>query len=197
MRSSIFFAFLWLILGMAPTKGSLDNRLLNIADQAAHWILSREVDQDPKSACCPSRENLPIEEKCDLYYGNAGILVFLRELYRATGKKEYADAMQRDVAFLDQNLAQIKLYGLYDGLAGIAFSAAQDSEDLRASTVCSRAVDYLVQGANKQANGGVRWNDDNDIMSGSAGIGLTLLKLGDNRLALNLSTSLFKPEPTF
>jgi lantibiotic modifying enzyme len=178
MRLSVFFTFLWLISGMTPTAGSPDNTFLQSANQAAHWILSREVDQDPQSGCWPSRENLSIAEKCDLYYGNAGVLVFLRELYRATGQKEYADAMQRDLIFLDQNLAQVKLYGLYDGLAGIAFSAAQDPDDPRASTVSSRAVDYLIQGAGQQANGGVRWNDDNDIMSGSAGIGLALLALG-------------------
>jgi lantibiotic modifying enzyme len=181
MRLAILFAFLWLILGMAPTKGSPDNTFLDVANQAAHWILSREVDQDPKGACWPSRENLSIEEKCDLYYGNAGVLVFLRELYRATGEKEYADAMRRGLAFLDENLAQVKLYGLYDGLAGIAFSAAQDSDDPRASAVCSRAVDYLIQAANKQTNGGIRWNDDNDIMSGSAGIGLAFLALGQQQ----------------
>jgi lantibiotic modifying enzyme len=181
MRVSIFFTFLWLIFGMAPTKGSLDSSSLNVANQAAQWILTREVDDDSKRACWPSRENLSIEEKCDLYYGNAGILVFLRELYRATGQKEYADAIQRGVAFLHHNLAQLKMYGLYDGLAGIAFSLAQDSDDPQASTVCSRAVDYLTQSANKQANGGVRWNDDNDIMSGSAGIGLALLALGQQQ----------------
>jgi lantibiotic modifying enzyme len=163
---------------MAPTKGSLDSSCLNGANQAARWILSREVDEDSKSGCWPSRDNLSIEEKCDLYYGNAGVLVFLRELYRATGQKEYAKAIQRDVVFLDQNLAQVKLYGLYDGLAGIAFALAQDSDDPRAARVSSRAIDYLVQGATKQGNGGVRWNDDNDIMSGSAGISLALLALG-------------------
>jgi lantibiotic modifying enzyme len=181
MRLSIFFTFLWWILGMAPTQASPDNSFLVVANQAAHSILSREVDQDPKSGCWPSWENLSIEEECDLYYGNAGVLVFLRELYRATGEKEYADAMQRGIAFLDQNLARVKLYGLYDGLAGIAFSVRQASDDPRASIVCSRAVDYLIQGANKQANDGVRWNDDNDIISGSAGIGLALLALGQQQ----------------
>jgi lantibiotic modifying enzyme len=181
MRLSIFFTFLWLILGMAPTKGLPDNRFLNVANQAAHWILSREVDEDPKSGCWPSRENLSIEEKCDLYYGNAGVLVFLRQLCRINGRREYAEATQRGIAFLDQNLARVKLCGLYDGLAGIAFSVAQDSDDPRASTVCSRAVDSLIQGAAKQANGGVRWNDDNDIVSGSAGIGLALLALGQQQ----------------
>jgi lantibiotic modifying enzyme len=175
MRLLIFFTFLWLIFGMAPTKRSLDSSFLNVATQAARWILSREADEDSKSSCWPSRANLSIEEKCDLYYGNAGVLIFLRELYRATGQTEYADAIKRDIAFLDHHLAQVELYGLYDGLAGIAFSLAQETDDPQASTVCSQAVDSLIHGAKKQTNGGVRWNDDNDIMSGSAGIGLGVI----------------------
>jgi lantibiotic modifying enzyme len=181
MRVLLFFTFLWLIFGMAPTKGSLGSSFLNVATQAARWILSREADEDSTSGYWPSRANLSIEEKCDLYYGNAGVLIFLRELYRATGQKEYADAIKRDIAFLDHHLAQVELYGLYDGLAGIAFSLAQGTDDPQASTACSQAVDSLIHGAKKQTNGGVRWNDDNDIMSGSAGIGLALLALGQQQ----------------
>jgi hypothetical protein len=116
MRLSTSFTLLWLIFGMAPTKGSLDSSSLNVANQAAHWMLSREEDEDPKSGCWPCRENLSIEEKCYLYYGNAGVLIFLRELCRATGQKEYADAIKRDIAFLDHHLAQVELYGLYGAL---------------------------------------------------------------------------------
>jgi lantibiotic modifying enzyme len=86
--------------------------------------------------------------------------------------------MQRGIRFLDENLPNVKLYGLYDGVAGIAFSLAQLSENPDASAVCSKAIRDLIAGAKKQANGGVRWNDDNDIISGSAGIVLTLLSLG-------------------
>jgi lantibiotic modifying enzyme len=59
-------------------------------------------------------QDLPAQEKCDLYYGNAGVILFLQELYRATGRKEYAEAIQRGLGFLDQNLPEIKLYGMYD-----------------------------------------------------------------------------------
>src|SRR5215469_7450584 len=178
MRWIIFPLFVWLISIVPSLQAAPDPNFLNIATQAADWILSREVDEDPKTGYWPSREDLPLEERCDLYYGNAGVLVFLHELYRVTGRKEYAETMQRGIRFLDQNLPRVKLYGLYDGLAGIAFSLAQQSDDPQAWAVCSKALDYLIEGANKQTNGGIRWNDDNDIMSGSAGIGLTLLALG-------------------
>ncbi|MBV8213773.1 MAG: hypothetical protein JOZ08_11205 [Verrucomicrobia bacterium] len=178
MRSITFLV--WLI-SVVPATAAPEHTLLNIAVQAANWILSREVDEGPKTAYWPSREDLSLDEKCDLYYGNAGVLVFWRELHRVTGQREYAEAAQRAIDFLDQNLPQVKLYGLYDGLAGIAFSLAQETDNPQASAACSHAVDYLIQGAKKQANGGVRWNDDNDIMSGSAGIGLALLALGQEQ----------------
>ncbi|MBV8276772.1 MAG: hypothetical protein JO170_16155 [Verrucomicrobia bacterium] len=178
MRSITFLV--WLI-SVVPATAAPEHTLLNIAVQAANWILSREVDEGPKTAYWPSRKDLSLDEKCDLYYGNAGVLVFWRELHRVTGQREYAEAAQRAIDFLDQNLPQVKLYGLYDGLAGIAFSLAQETDNPQASAACSHAVDYLIQGAKKQANGGVRWNDDNDIMSGSAGIGLALLALGQEQ----------------
>jgi lantibiotic modifying enzyme len=178
MRPIIFSLFLWPISVVPSLQAASDLTYLNIATQAANWILSREVDETPKAAYWPSRADLPIEEKCDLYYGNAGTLVFLHELNRAAGREEYAEAMQRGIGFLDENLPNVKLYGLYEGVAGIAFSLAQLSENRDAAAVCSKAIDDLIAGAKKPENGGVRWNDENDIISGSAGIGLTLLSLG-------------------
>jgi lantibiotic modifying enzyme len=178
MRTIIFPLSVWLIFAVPSLPAATDPTFLDTATRAAGWILSREVNESPKMGYWPSRPDLPMEEKCDLYYGNAGVILFLQELYRATGRKEYADAIQRGIGFLDQNLPEVKLYGLYDGLAGIAYSLDQQSDDPEAAAVCSKAIDRLVEGAAKQSNGGVRWNDDNDIMSGSAGIGLTLLALG-------------------
>jgi lantibiotic modifying enzyme len=178
MRLLILSAFVWLIFGMVPTIGSPNINSLDIATEAADWILSREVDENPKAGYWPSREGLPVEERCDLYYGNAGVLLFLHELYGVTGRKEYAEAMQRGIRFLDENLPKVKLYGLYEGVAGIAFSLAELSENPDASRICSKAIGALIEGAKKQANGGVRWNDYNDIIGGSAGIGLALLELG-------------------
>ena len=178
MRRIIFSLFVWLIPVVPSSQATPDPMYLHTATQAANWILSREVDEKPNAGYWPSQERLPVEEKCDLYYGNAGTLLFLHELDRATGRKQYAVAIERGIRFLDENLPGVRLYGLYEGLAGIAFSLAQFSENPDAPIVCSKAVDILVAGAKRQANGGVRWNDDNDIIGGSAGIGLTLLVLG-------------------
>jgi lantibiotic modifying enzyme len=178
MRTIIFPLFVWLIFAVSPLEAASDPTFLDPATQAASWILSREVNEKPKIGYWPSRQDLPVEEKCDLYYGNAGVILFLQELSRATGRKEYAEAIGRGIGFLDQNLPEIKLYGLYDGLAGIAYSLAQQSDNPEALALCAKAVDRLIEGASKQSNGGVRWNDGNDIMGGSAGIGLTLLALG-------------------
>jgi lantibiotic modifying enzyme len=178
MRPIIFWLCLWPIPVVSSLQAAPDPSYLNIATRAANWILSREVDEKATASYWPSRADLPIEEKCDLYYGNAGTLLFLDKLNRAAGREEYAEAMQRGVHFLDESLPNVKLYGLYDGIAGIAFSLSQLSDDPDASAVCSKATDDLIAGAQKQGNGGVRWNDDNDIISGSAGIGLTLLSLG-------------------
>ena len=178
MRPIIFSLFLWPISVVPSLQAAPDLTYLNIATQTAKWILSREEHERPNAGYWPSRADLPIEEECDLYYGNAGTLVFLHELNRAAGREEYAEAMRRGVRFLDENLPNVKLYGLYDGVAGIAFSLSQFSDDPDASAVCSKAIDDLIAGAKKQANRGIRWNDDNDIISGSAGIGLTLLSLG-------------------
>ena len=178
MRPIIFSLLLWPISVVPSLQAAPDLTYLNIATQAAKWILSREEHERPNAGYWPSRADLPIEEKCDLYYGNAGTLMFLHELNRAAGREEYAEAIRRGVCFLDENLPNVKLYGLYDGVAGIAFSLSQLSDNPDASAVCSKAIDDLIAGAKKQTNGGIRWNDDNDIISGSAGIGLTLLSLG-------------------
>jgi lantibiotic modifying enzyme len=178
MRAIIFSLVAWLIPLVPCLPAAPDSAFMDLAIRAANWILSCEQDESLHSGCWPSRKDLPIEEKCDLYYGNAGVLLFLDELYRVTGQNEYAEATDRGIGFLDENLPRVRLYGLYDGLAGVAFSLAQLSDHPLALASCSKAIDYLVGGAKKQPNGGIRWNDDNDIMSGSAGIGLTLLTLG-------------------
>jgi hypothetical protein len=94
MRPIILSLFLWPTSIVASLQAAPDLPYLNIASQAATWILSREVDEKPKAGYWPSRAGLPIEEKCDLYYGNAGTLVFLHELNRVAGREEYAEAIR-------------------------------------------------------------------------------------------------------
>jgi lantibiotic modifying enzyme len=178
----------------AANDTSLD--ALMVATKAANWILAQEA-QENGGSYWPSRAGLSLEEKCDIYYGDSGVLLFLRELYQATGRKEYAEAIQRGVRFLAENVSRIKLYGLYDGLAGIAFALAQQPENPEAAAACSQALDRLIRESSAEENGGVRWNNYNDVMGGSAGIGLALLALGKQlhrpeliRLAVQAGTDL-------
>ena len=170
----------FLVFGASPvTTTATDLNPINVASRAASWILSREVHEPADGGSFwPSRDDIPLEEQCDLYYGNAGIILFLRELYEATGRLEYQEAIQRGIRFLERNISHLSHYGLYDGLAGIAFSLAQWPDDSEAVAGCSRAIDRLIREKQDCTNGGVRWNLDNDVMSGSAGIGLSLLELG-------------------
>ena len=152
---------------------------MKVATAAASWLLSQEVrEPGDGGSFWPSRDDLSLEEKCDLYYGNAGILLFLRELYQATDRPEYREAIQRGIRFLNRNISRVGRYGLYDGLAGIAFTLAQWPDDPEAVGGCSRAVDRLIREKQDCVNAGVRWNQQLDVMSGSAGIGLSLLELG-------------------
>src|SRR5258707_1399125 len=173
----IFTLFVCIICVMSSLPAATDPTFLDTATQAASWILSSEVEENSKIGYWSSRQDLPVEEKCDLYYGNAGVILFLQELYRATSRKEYAEAIQRGIGFLDQNLPEVKLYGLYDGLAGIAYSLAQQSDNPEASALCSKAVDRLIEGASKQSNGGVPLEDDNKIIKRLAGVGLNPFSL--------------------
>jgi lantibiotic modifying enzyme len=152
---------------------------LGIATQAGDWILSREVRiPNDGGSYFPSRSDLSLKDKCDLYYGNAGILLFFRELYQATGRQEYAEAIKRGARFVSKNISDLKLYGLYDGLAGIAFSLAQFPDNPDAAAGCSRLLSRLALECSHDQKVGMRWNSDNDVISGSTGIGLALLALG-------------------
>jgi lantibiotic modifying enzyme len=152
---------------------------MNLPTAAASWLLSQEVrEPGDGGSYWPGRHDLSLDEKCDLYYGNAGILLFLRELYETTGRPEYRAAIRGGIRFLGRNISHVDRYGLYDGLAGIAFSLAQWPDDPEAVAGCSRAVDRLIRDKQDSVNPGARWNQHLDVMSGSAGIGLSLLALG-------------------
>src|SRR5258707_7599988 len=150
----IFTLFVCIICVMSSLPAATDPTFLDTATQAASWILSREVEENSKIGYWRSRQDLPVEEKCDLYYGNAGVILFLQELYRATSRKEYAEAIQRGIGFLDQNLPEGKLYGLYCGLSRLAHSPAPPSAKSRASALWSYAVDRPLPRASQPSHRG-------------------------------------------
>jgi lantibiotic modifying enzyme len=160
--------------------GRPERPYLDAALKAARWIHAARIETshgvtwlaDPLDSKSVSRA---------LYHGAPGVILFHLELYEQTRDPSH---LTEACAGADDLLAavhadQIPASGLYDGLAGAAFVLA---ETYRASLEPKywRGVEHsrsvLVRRARK-AGRGVEWNDSTDVISGSAGIGLTLLDL--------------------
>jgi lantibiotic modifying enzyme len=114
---------------------------------------------------------------CDLYYGNAGILLFLLEAFYHTGEQSFLEASKARAEFLRRHLGLVQNFGLYDGVAGIAFSLLQLSRtDPDYEEIAHRSADRLKTESRGHRDG-VEWNQYRDVVSGTAGIGLALVDL--------------------
>lgn len=116
----------------------------------------------------------------DLYSGSPGVVLFNLELSAATGEDEHL-ALAR--AGADELVATLPAEigpdgaGLYTGVAGVGFVLAEvwrATEDERYRAAALRCVE-LVRAAARETEGGVRWSDTTDVISGAAGTGLFLL----------------------
>ncbi len=116
-----------------------------------------------------------------LYHGAPGVVLFYLELYGATGDTAYlreALAGAEDVAARNA-LPQVQTpeAGLYMGLSGQVFVLAELGKLAGAGRYTQLARRYLAQltRLSRPVGEGVEWNDFNDIVYGTAGIGLVLL----------------------
>ncbi len=118
-----------------------------------------------------------------LYSGSPGVILFLLDLYYATQEQQYLTEACAGADYLIAKLGSEagSSPGLYTGIAGIGFCL---EETYRASdrvvyrNGALRCFDMLNESA-RQVGAGVEWNSTTDIISGSAGVGLTLLYAGD------------------
>jgi lantibiotic modifying enzyme len=171
---------------------------LQIAEAAGAWI--RFHGRTAREGLTWPR--VPAEGEAavlNLYSGTPGVILFLLELYHATGDPRYleearAGAFLLQAAFLESGdwpLAAgsgpedptLRDPGLYTGRAGVAFVLAEVDRANGGGMAESGPpllFDSIVNAA-KPVGSGVAWFGDDpatasyDIISGSAGIGLTLL----------------------
>jgi lantibiotic modifying enzyme len=111
--------------------------------------------------------------------GNAGTILFFRELVELTHEQSYREIALTGAAYIAAQVERITTFGLYRGLAGIAFALDQVkrlSEDCSLLDALDLAIGRLGASA-KEGHPGVQWNDSNDLFSGTAGIGLALVHL--------------------
>ncbi len=165
---------------------------LDAAVQVGRWLQST-AGQD--AGFIPDEIVTPFTFSADLGTGAAGRSLFFLELHHVTGDPQFLRSAVREAeaaaaSLLHDDDTEPMAFGLYNGMAGVAFAmtevykATGESRFLEASR---RLIDRLLERAREDARGAVYWSDANDILTGSAGIGLVLLYVAD---ALEDTTSL-------
>ena len=155
---------------------------LDVALKAARWIAASRIET-PDGIAWPADPAKPESIGADLYNGMPGIVLFHLDLFRATGDTHWLDEARLGANELIAKLPKIAATGdagLYTGLAGIAWvleEVHRASSDGRYRDHAMRALTMIHSKAEKTGNG-VAWTGNsatNDVISGSAGIGLFLL----------------------
>jgi len=155
---------------------------LEVALKAAAWIRRSRVETK-NGVAWPADPLKPASIRYDLYNGMPGIILFHVELFHATGDTHWLDDAKRgadEVASQLPTMAAAQNAGLYTGLGGAVFVLEETHRatgDDRYRDAARRAL-AMVHDLAKKTSSGASWTGPsatNDIISGSAGIGLLLL----------------------
>ena len=179
-----------LLLGAGGSRwprGSLDT-----ARAAGAWLraVARETPHGLTWPVAPSQSEADVQH---LYSGAPGVILFLLELHHATGEDGYlreAEAGARHLLAVTggaPGTPQLPDWGLYTGLSGVAYTLWEVHTAGGDAEIGSGARDAVrrVMEASRPLEGGLAWYPGEpdgasyDIISGSAGIGLTLLWFHD------------------
>lgn len=154
---------------------------LEVALKAAHWIRKSRIKTE-NGITWPADPVKPKVEY-DLYNGFPGVILFHLELFHATGDQQWLDEAKLGSNELIAQLPAMdtaKAPGLYEGLGGAVFvleSTYRASHDERYRDGAKRAL-AMIHAQAQHTSTGASWTGSgatNDIISGTAGIGLTLL----------------------
>jgi lantibiotic modifying enzyme len=158
-----------------------DLRYFDAALAAARWLRATAIES-PSGASWPAVPPDPKTVQRDLYTGFPGVILFFIELHGATGDRGWLDLASKGADQLAASLPDAKDgdegAGLYSGLAGIAYTLEEADKargESRYDAAIRKALGTIVASA-RDAGAGVEWKDSTDIISGSAGTGLYLLR---------------------
>jgi lantibiotic modifying enzyme len=123
------------------------------------------------------------EPAWDFYNGMPGTVFGLLELHRHAPSAESHALLDGGLRAMTRALENgaVTGYGLYEGHAGVAYVFAEAARVLNEPqwrAAAWRATDIVLRAAQPTHDDGVRWSTSNDIISGVAGIALTLDRLG-------------------
>ena len=162
-----------------------DRPWLAAALKAERWLFASAI-HTPRGISWPADPTKPQSVSPDLYNGMAGVVLFYLELHNATKDANALQMARGGADFLMSTLPDEPgdaPMGLYTGIAGTALVLSyvhHVTGDERYQKGVERALGLVAKAA-KPTGLGVEWNDSTDIISGSAGIGLTLLALSKQR----------------
>jgi lantibiotic modifying enzyme len=158
--------------------GAAPPPLLDVALDAAKWIRASGV-RTSNGLVWPADPRDPATIGTTLYAGTPGVVLFLLEAHRATGRAEFLNDAKRGADHLLTTIEATQATGLYEGLAGIGFTLGEVYKATKDPTYragLERVVTRLGTLAHGAGRGeGVEWSNVTDIISGSAGTGLFLL----------------------
>jgi lantibiotic modifying enzyme len=161
---------------------------LTAAEEVARWISLSRV---------PSRHGLTwpaqlpeivfdnvVTDTDTLYAQGPGIVLFLLELYSASGKEQY---LREALAGADHLIAVLPRPSdrvavcLYWGMAGTAYALECAHAVSRQRKYRNGAADYFdsIKARARRVSGGASWDENIDVLVGSAGTALTLLWWAD------------------
>jgi lantibiotic modifying enzyme len=155
---------------------------LDVALKAARWIRRARVETK-NGVTWPADPLTPNSVQFDLYNGMPGVILFHIELFDATGDRSWLDDAKLGANELAAQLPALQAAqsaGFYEGLAGAAFVLEETHRvtgEGRYRDAARQAIGMIHQLAAKSASG-AHWSGPsatNDVISGTAGIGLFLL----------------------
>ncbi len=174
--------------GSAAAAQPQERPYLDAALRAERW-LSRHAVTTPAGVTWPADPDDPKSVQNNLYTGSPGVVLFYLELYKVTGDTKALELAKQGAAYLADAAngpGAVTAFaggaaGLYTGLAGILYVLERTARAANEPTYREAAVSglALLKRLARPTRSGIAWSDSNDIISGTAGIGLTLLWAAD------------------
>lgn len=171
----------------SPVEATPDETpYLDAAVDAGKWLRSLTLERNagdawPVHAGSAAAGAPPVVRH--LYSGVAGVVLYFVEAYRYTGQRRYQHLATRGADYLlaTRPVGDAPPLGLYTGEAGVGFVLLEvagitgDERYRRGARECLA----LIRKRAVENGAGVEWSDTTDIIAGSAGIGLFLLRAAE------------------
>jgi lantibiotic modifying enzyme len=174
------------VAGLGPGVAALVARsqrrsrpYLELALGCADWI-DRSTQRSAHGIAWPADPLRPTSVGFDTYNGMPGVVTFFAQLWQATGDARWRDRAASGGSFLiAESGARLDRLGdgLYTGLAGLAatyLTLAELGVGGQFTDAARAATSRLIERA-KRTGDAAEWSATNDIIGGTAGIGLFLL----------------------